>query len=159
MQIDRTYNVYLVGQISSDIQTFAWREEVETWLGSEKFKILNPCASQYAQRLLSQNSNIEEYKKKVYSNKEVPIIPHRDYNMVLLSDIGIANMNIITPEKPMIGSFFELAWYFLHPEKTVIGIAADRQKEFHCHHPFVTEAIKVWVKDNKEAVEVIKDMF
>jgi|WetSurSiteA1Bulk_404760.scaffolds.fasta_scaffold01663_2 hypothetical protein len=160
MKVDRTYNVYLVGQISSDVRTFSWREEIETWLGgNEKFKILNPCAFNYAQRLLTQNTNIEDYKKNVYSSKQVSIIPHRDYDMVLLSHIGIANMDIITPEKPMVGSFFELAWYFEHPEKTVIGISKDREKFFHCQSPFVTETIKVWVKDNLEAVAVIKDMF
>lgn len=159
MEVNRTYNVYLVGQISSNARTFEWREEVETWLRGDRFKILNPCAFQYALRLLSQNDNIEQYKKNVYSNKQVPIIPHRDYDMVLLSHIAIANLNIYSPEKPMVGSFFELAWYFQHPEKTVIGIADDREKYFHCKSPFVTEVVKVWVKDHLEAVEVVKDMF
>jgi nucleoside 2-deoxyribosyltransferase len=158
--LERTYNVYLVGQITANPSTFEWRIDVETFLRAERFKILNPCSFVFAEELLKKcNNDNSAFKMLAYINKKAPIIPHRDYNMVLLSDIAIANMNIITPEKPMLGSFFELAWYFAHPEKTVIGIASDRKNMFHCNHPFVTETVKVWVKNHIEATELIKEMF
>ncbi len=55
-------------------------------------------------------------------------------------------------EKPILGSFFELAWYYTMPEKTVIGIFdGDPNEAIQCKHPFVQEAVTTWVKTPKEA--------
>jgi hypothetical protein len=70
-------------------------------------------------------------------------------------------MNIYDSQKAIIGSYFELAWYHMHPEKTVIGVyTGDREKNgLHTRHPFVNQAVTTWVKSHREACELIKYYF
>jgi hypothetical protein len=77
---------------------------------------------------------------------------------VLESDIALVNMTQYDPDKPLLGSFFELAWYFTHPEKTVIGFADDLNS-YLCQHPFVQEAVNVWCGSVEEAVFMLQKYF
>ena len=67
-------------------------------------------------------------------------------------------MNQYDPDKPLLGSFFELAWYFAEPEKTVIGYADDLNS-YLCQHPFVQGAVSTWVNDVVDAVYLLKKYF
>jgi len=58
----------------------------------------------------------------------------------------------------LLGSFFELAWYFTMPEKTVIGFAEDLDS-YLCQHPFVQQAVTTWCHDEYEAAAILNQYF
>jgi hypothetical protein len=61
-------------------------------------------------------------------------------------------MNIYSPEKPMIGTLFEMAWAYDKPGTMIIGIFdGDPKENFICNHPFVSQSIQTWVQNEKEA--------
>lgn len=156
------FSIYLVGQITADPKTFEWRADIENaFKEDERFNIINPCDFPFAKSLLHKcNGDTAQFRMlEAYSDTRSNILPSRDYTFVLAADIIIANLNIITPEKPMLGSYFELAWAFSNPEKVVIGICYDKEKQFHCNHPFVSQTVHSWVKNHIEAIELVQEMF
>jgi len=147
--------IYLVGQISPTFsETYKWREEVKKYFSDyPNFRIIDPCGNAFNQKLRLSDNNIG-YIKKDGINVLVP----KDRNFVKRSSIAIANMNQYDPNKPLIGTFFELAWYYDSPEKTVIGFADD-MTNYLCQHPFVKSSITTWVKDHLRACDLILNYF
>ena len=72
--------------------------------------------------------------------------------------MAVVNMNHYDVNKPMLGSFFELGWYYTMPEKTVIGFAKDLN-DYQVQHPFVQQAVTVWCGDEYEAADIINGYF
>ena len=149
---------YLVGQISPKFSiTYEWREyvvnEMEMW--ADEIEFINPCANPFNQKVLKQERYAVTKHKRSFG---IDVLPHKDLTFVLESHIALVNMNQYDPDKPLLGSFFELAWYFLHPEKTVIGFADDLNS-YLCQHPFVQGAVSTWCQDETEAVYLIKKYF
>lgn len=151
---------YLVGQISPKFpETYKWREyvrdEMEMW--DEEIGFIDPCANPFNQKVLKE----KRYAVDTANHKRsfgIDVLPHKDYTFVLESDMAIVNMNQYDPDKPLLGSFFELAWYFAEPEKTVIAFA-ENQESYICQHPFVRGAVSVWVPDVVDAVYLLKKYF
>ena len=151
---------YLVGQISPKFQvTYDWRKYVINQMSEYDRQVgfIDPCANSFNKKLVQDG----EYAIKVALKERssgIDILPHKDYTFVLESDIAIVNMNQYDPNKPLLGSFFELAWYFAHPEKTVIAFADDLDS-YLCKHPFVQEAVSVWCNSVEEAVFLLHKYF
>jgi hypothetical protein len=149
---------YLVGQISPKFDiTYDWRKYVRDRMAEydNQIGIIDPCANSFNRNLVKE----KEYAVTLKTRSEgIDILPHKDYTFVLESDIAIANMNQYDPDKPLLGSFFELAWYFAHPEKTVIGFAEDTDS-YLCKHPFVQEAVNVWCNRVEEATFLLHKYF
>jgi len=148
--------VYLVGQISPKFEiTYQWRENVIERFKDVEIKFINPCANQFNKNVL---------KKKVYAvhargrQEGIDLLVPKDRTFVKRSSICIANMNQYDPNKPLLGSFFELAWYYDSPEKAVIGFASNLN-DYLCQHPFVQQAVNVWVNDEYEACDLIEKYF
>ncbi len=170
--------VYLVGQISIDKpETYRWRKEFRDYFyKSEVFSsqlgeytkisddywidIVDPCDTLFNKKVLAANNGDDPNRLKAYKTKGIKILPSKDRGIVRWSDIGVANMNVFDPEKPLIGSFFELAWYYDSPEKTVIGIYdGDPMETINGGHPFIQDTVNVWVKDHIEAAKLIEFFF
>lgn len=154
--------VYLVGQISPKfVETYEWRNRVINNMrpynegGQDRFKFINPCANGFNKDILRKGKYAIEGKNHEFG---MEVLPHKDLSFVMESDIAIANLNQYDPDKPLLGTFFELAWYSLHHEKTVIGFA-DNLTSYICKHPFVSQAVNVWVKDEIEACYVLERYF
>jgi hypothetical protein len=149
---------YLVGQISPKFMvTYDWREYViEQMTGmDDQIGIINPCANAFNKKLAEE----KEYAVTLRTRSTgIDILPHKDYTFVMESDIALVNMTQYDPDKPLLGSFFELAWYFTHPEKTVIGFAEDLN-DYMCQHPFVQQAVNVWCGSVEEAVFMLQKYF
>lgn len=151
---------YLVGQISPKFpETYDWRRYVRKEMRGcdEEIGFIDPCANPFNQKVLKQ----KRYAVDTTNQKRsfgIDVLPHKDYTFVLESDMAIVNMNQYDPDKPLLGSFFELAWYFAEPEKTVIGFADDLDS-YLCQHPFVQGAVSVWVNDVVDAVYLLKKYF
>lgn len=150
--------VYLVGQISPKFPiTYQWRQDVVEHfvLMGEEFKFINPCANGFNNDILKKGKYAIEGKNHEFG---MEVLPHKDLTFVLESDIAIVNLNQYDPDKPLLGSFFELAWYSLHYDKTVIAFA-DNLSSYICKHPFVGQAVSVFVKDAEEACYVLERYF
>lgn len=149
--------VYLVGQISPKFEiTYSWRQNViKRFEKIPKIGFINPCANKFNQDVL---------KKKVYAvhargrQAGIDLLVPKDRAFVDRSSIGLVNLNQYDPNKPLLGSFFELAWYFDSPQKAVIGFA-DNLNHYLCQHPFVQQAVDVWVNDEYEACDLIERYF
>lgn len=149
---------YLVGQISPKFKiTYDWREYVVKQMAGyeDQIGLINPCANAFNKKLVQDGEYAVTLKTR---STGIDILPHKDYTFVLESDIAIVNMTQYDPDKPLLGSFFELAWYFAHPEKTVIAFA-DNLDDYLCQHPFVQEAVSVWCDSVEEAVFMLQKYF
>lgn len=153
------YKVYLIGQITADPETYRWREQVEDYFNVRNLvEVINPCNSAFNQNaLISSDGDETGFSKKSFAENGVVLLPHRDKEFVKQSNVAFVNMNMYSPEKPIIGTFYELAWYFGSPEKMVIGIFdGDPIKDFQCYHPFVRETVQTWVKSPLEACQLLE---
>jgi len=149
---------YLVGQISPKFKvTYDWREYVIHQMSEYRDQIdfINPCANFFNKKLIEDGEYAVTLKTR---STGIDILPHKDYTFVLESDIALVNMTQYDPKKPLLGSFFELAWYFTHPEKTVIAFADDLDS-YICQHPFVQETVSVWCDNVEESVFMIQKYF
>ncbi len=149
---------YLVGQISPKYPiTYDWRKYVRDSMVdySNEIEFIDPCANPFNQKVLKKAQYAVTKEKRSFG---IDVLPHKDLQFVLESNIAIVNMNQYDPNKPLLGSFFELAWYFLHPEKTVIGFAQDLNS-YLCQHPFVQGAVSTWCSDEVDAVYLLKKYF
>lgn len=150
--------IYLVGQISPKFEeTYQWRRNIKNEFaeGYSNIQFIDPCANPFNEKMLKKKCYAVTKEKRSFG---IDVLPTKDYTFCKKSTMAVANMNQYDPDKPLLGSFFELAWYFTMPEKTVIGIAKDRT-EYICQHPFVTEAITTWVSDEFEAAYIINKYF
>lgn len=151
------YTIYLIGQISQHKETYDWRRRVQKYFENKpKVNIISPTDSPFNAGYMDDavNGNAEAVKA-IYKTKGIKILPAKDMNYVYTSNFAIANLNHYTPTKPILGTYFELAWYLANPEKVVIGIYdGDPMSAVHTSHPFVQAAVTAWVKEDKEACEL-----
>ena len=160
----RHHKIYLVGQISSNPQSYEWRKRLYEYLinmenyAKDYITLLDPCKNSMNLNLIKQNKNDEKsFTDRANDYNSMNILAALDAGYVKESTICFANMNHFTPSRPIIGSFFELAFYYHnYPDKPVIGIfEGDPTKDYQCNHPFVQAAIDVWVKNENEAMDLI----
>lgn len=155
------YTIYLIGQVSEHPETYAWRKEVQNYFAShKKVNIISPTSSPFNSNVFkeAQNKNITEngLPKNTYRTKGIKILPAKDMYYVHASNFAIANLNHYTPEKPILGTYFELAWYLANPDKAVVGIYnGDFMDNNQTQHPFVQAAVTAWVKNVTEACELV----
>jgi len=148
---------YLVGQISPKYPvTYGWRKQVENhFIGNDEMGFINPCSNPFNQKVLKKKEYAVTKEKRSFG---IDLLPSKDKTFVMRSNGAIVNMNQYDPDKPLIGSFFELAWYFDYPEKSVIGFADDLN-DYQCQHPFVQKAVTTWCKDVDEACYLLEKYF
>ena len=148
------YTLYLVGQIAPNPETYAWRDRVECYFAdNDMVQTINPCNKEFNRKALAKEDDFSKTLVQKYTNVLVP----QDRYYVKKANWIFANMNIYTESKPILGSFFELAWAFDQPWTTVVGIHEDFENAFQCNHPFVRMSVHTWVKDEMEACKVMKE--
>jgi nucleoside 2-deoxyribosyltransferase len=99
-------------------------------------------------------TDLEEFKKDAIK-KSQGILIVKDYQLVVRADIILVNLQIITADKPMIGTMFELAWAW-QLKKPVIAIVADN---WYSKHPFPFSTFSARVETLDEACDIIKYFF
>ncbi len=154
--------LYLVGQITANRETYIWRSWVSDYFkNDEQIEVIDPCNNKFSKEMLEiALSANTEFRAITTWNKYSNILTSRDLDSVLMSDIGLANLNIYDPEHPFIGSFFELCCYYMNPEKTVIGIFdGNPEEDSICCHPFIRQTVDVWTKNVRQACELIDSFF
>jgi hypothetical protein len=164
--------IYLIGQISVDKDiTYQWRRDVRDFFKDKfnlfepqmhnNFEIIDPCDNEWNKAVKEQNGDHKDPQRlKIYKSKGIGLIVPKDHSYVLRSTGCIANMNQYDKDKPVIGTMFELAWYYQNPEKCVIGVFnGDPENDLHCNHPFVKETVDVWCRHHMEAAQLLSDYY
>jgi len=148
---------YLVGQISPKFEvTYEWRHLIEEhFKGNFEIDFINPCRNPFNKKVLEKKAYAVTKDKRSFG---IDLLPSKDYTFVNRSNGAIVNMNQYDPDKPLLGSYFELAWYFTQPEKSVIGFADDLD-DYQCQHPFVQQAVTTWCRDAEEAAYLLEKYF
>lgn len=148
---------YLVGQISPKFpESYLWRAWMELQFADEpEINFINPCANQFNKKVLEKKKYAVTKEKRSFG---IDVLPPKDRSFVARSNGCIVNLNEYDPDKVLLGSFFELAWYFDSPEKTVIGYADDLNS-YICQHPFVQKTVHCWCKDQEESAYVLQKYF
>ena len=147
--------IYLVGQISPKFpETYQWRKDAKKKLSHMDLKIIDPCDNIFNKTLLT------EKKYAISEDREfgLDVLVPKDLTFVLQSDIAIVNLNQYDPSKELIGSYCELSWLYLNPQKTVIAYA-DNLNSYNCQHPFVQQAVHTWCKNLDEVCYIIEKYF
>lgn len=151
------YTIYLVGQICANEETSNWRQRVRRRLNKSDYggiQIIDPFNTEMGINILRKTKGDEKEFTKYAVATNAPLILPKDRNYVRLADFIFADLNIYSEEKPIIGSYFELAWAYDQPYTSVIGIYnGDPQETFHCKHPMVFGAVNIWVKNDEEACD------
>jgi len=149
--------IYLVGQISPKFEiTYQWRRSIiEQFSEIPEIQFIDPCANPFNQKVLKEKEYAVSEKRRVNA---IDVLPAKDYTFCKRSSMAVVNMNHYDPAKPMLGSFFELGWYFTMPEKTVIGFA-DNLNDYQVQHPFVQQVVTTWCRDEFEAAAIIEKYF
>jgi hypothetical protein len=148
--------VYLVGQISSkEPESYLWRQRVTRELVG-LVNIIDPCMTEFNESIKGSGIDPQKY---IALTDGIDIIVPKDRLAVAKSTICVANMTQYDKTKPLIGSCFELAWYYDSPEKTVIGIYNGDKDNLLYRHPFIQASVNTWVTDEFEAAELIRDYF
>ena len=160
---------YLIGQITKDKRTYDWRYNVRKHFDflrdvdkvQHKIKFFDPCDNMYSHEVLNNSKSVKEFREYVKNTPQFSkILPVRDMEYVFSSDGAICNLTPFTPDKPFIGTFYELSWYMTTPEKTVIGVyPGDYTQDLTCMHPFVQKSITTWVESTEEACELVQRLF
>jgi hypothetical protein len=149
--------IYLVGQISpKDPESYMWRSDVkEHFKENDQIYIIDPCSNPFNQKTLAKQKYAVTKEKRSFG---IDLLVPKDRSFVARSDIGLVNMNHFDPEKCLLGSFFELAWYYDSPEKAVIAWADDLNS-YQCQHPFVQMSVTTWCRDVAEACYLVEKYF
>jgi len=149
--------IYLVGQISPKYEiTYQWRKNLEEqFKDTEVIKFINPCSNSFNKKVLEEKEYAVSKDRRINA---IDVLPPKDYTFCKRSSMAVVNMNHYDLNKPMLGSFFELGWYYTMPEKTVIGFAKDLN-DYQIQHPFVQQAVTTWCHDEYEAAYIIEKYF
>jgi len=153
--------IYLIGSISVDkLVTYEWRKFVREYFKHDSyFEIIDPCDNEWNLGILSK-AGADPERLEVYRDKGVQLIVPKDKTYVRKSTMAIADLNQYDPNKPLLGTIFELAWYHDEPEKTVIGVYdGDPMDSIWAGHPFVQDTVRVWVKTHEQACELVEAYF
>ncbi len=165
--------IYLIGQISSTApESYEWRKRVREYfspeglgykLGEDKIyykqmevNIIDPCHNAFNRSVKSGVTS----REKVYETAGVDLIVPKDRMAVKRSSICFANFHRYDPNKALIGTMFELAWYADSPAKAVIGIFdGDHMDDEYCRHPFIRSSVHAWVKTEIDACNIVERYF
>ncbi len=149
--------IYLVGQISPKFEvTYQWRMNLELeFEGRQDIQLINPCANPFNKKVLEEKEYAVSETRRVDA---IDVLPPKDYTYCKRSSMAIVNMNHYDTAKPMLGSFFELGWYYTMPEKSIIGFADDLN-DYQVQHPFVQQAVTTWCNDEYEAAAIVEQYF
>jgi hypothetical protein len=149
--------IYLVGQISPKFEeSYQWRTNIIKKLKhKENITIIDPCANSFNQNVLEEKRYAITEKNREFG---IDVLPSKDLTYILNSTIAIVNLNQYDPDKELLGSYYEMAWLYLHPEKTVIAFADDLNS-YNCKHPFVKQTVDTWCKNEDETCYIVEQYF
>jgi len=185
MITSKKHYTYLAGNISDDPRTYEWRIDFHREVSKrprldQSLCVLDPTANKFNQiikpgqkgkkDLSSINMSFDkggdftgEEKEMLFEKalKARPgVLPKKDYGMIKICTVVIANLMYVHPQKPMIGTVFELDFcrMLMIPVVAIVD-EEDPMCKLYSRHPFMNECISERVETVVEAVELIDDYF
>ena len=145
--------IYLAGNISDDPETYEWRERFRQIIEGDYFVCMDPCDNPFNQ----------DHKEEINILRHDPsdhlgILMPKDYHMVKIASIFVANLELWTTEKPMIGTIVEHSWAYYDFKMPIIQIIGDGSSPY-ARHQWLRQMASARVPDEKEAAEVIRYFF
>lgn len=146
--------IYLAGNISPDPETYKWRQDATDILlhSSKRIRVIDPTACIFNRELRKHSKDMPELIAYVKEHPEdMGVLAPKDYHFVLQSDIIFANLSLIHPEKPLIGTTAELAWAWDYHKPVIAVSGAD----WYCMEPFIQKFVSSWVTSVSAGCELI----
>jgi hypothetical protein len=125
------------------------------FIDEPEINFINPCKNNFNKKVLEKRAYAVTKEKRSFG---IDVLPPKDRSFVARSSGCVVNLNQYDPDKVLLGSYFELAWYFDSPSKTVIGFADDLNS-YLCQHPFVQKTVHCWCQNKEEAAYVLQKYF
>lgn len=162
----RSY-IYLAGNISRDDRTYLWREQFTELMRKDVEEgdvvIVDPCANKFNQGIRQFGSSGAEFVHEARKRSQ-KILRSKDYQLIKMCNLMVANLYLVDPEKPLIGTVQELDWadkIFYIPVIGIVGRPEDRipLSEIYINHPWLDECCSAKVETVEEAAELVKTFF
>lgn len=157
--------VYLAGNISQDTRTYKWREDVEFLTREErlyhKIVIVNPCGNKFDQNMKDVDGGSLEFIKEAKKRSQ-HLLRAKDYKMINICNVMIVNLELTSPERPLIGTVQELCWahdVFGIPVIAIVGTEESQTNNPYVQHPWIDECCSAKVQTVEEAVDMLKMFF
>lgn len=164
MKTQKEHVIYLAGQISDKaVETYKWRkrfikefkynlETIEYRKWYTNITIIDPCDTEFGKA--QDKSNYNKVGRQAF--------PALDYDSVKRSTIIVFNIHQYDQSIPLIGTFFEMSWAFTMADVIKIGIFDSAkfcmESDYYIHHhPFVEQTMTLWVNDEIEAANIVKN--
>ena len=150
--------IYLAGNISQDDRTYEWREKFTELMSDEPdVVIVNPCRNRFNQSMRKFGSNGMEFLLEAVSRAQGVLKP-KDYQMISMCNLMVANLELVTPDKPLIGTIFELDWAKTIFHMPVIAITGGVTNAY-TKHSWISDCCSAKVDTVEQAVKMVKDFF
>jgi len=140
--------VYLAGLISTDHpESLEWRIRAGKELRRD-FRVLTPMRDKHDLQETTNDGGLTSLRWPASA------IIHRDYQDVIQSDVILAHLELFGSPRPLIGTIFELAWAW-QARIPIVGIA-HLGNTLMRRHPFVSQAVTVYVPDLETAYSYVR---
>ncbi len=153
--------VYLAGNISQNIDTYLWRENIERLLKKErlyrKVVVVNPCANEFNQGMKSATKTGLEFIKEAKKRSQ-HLLRAKDYQLIRMCNLMVVDLVTGSDEKPLIGTLHELCWAKDVFKIPVISITHNEVTPYTTH-PWIDECCSAKVETVEEAADMIKTFF
>lgn len=153
--------VYLAGNISDDVRTYEWREQftslVSDIIRQGRLKVVDPCANPFNQSLKNSDECGLDFVREAVRRSQ-RILRAKDYQLVKMCNLMVANLGLFSLEKPMIGTVQELAWARDILYIPVIGITLGKECVY-TNHPWIDECCSAKVETVVDAANMVKEFF
>lgn len=154
----KRHYIYLAGNISEDNRTYEWREDfVELMKDVPNVVVVNPCANKFNQGMKNATDSGLAFTKEAKKRSQ-KILRAKDYQLVKMCSVIVVNLELVSVEKPLIGTVQELCWardIFYLPVLAICG----KEPNIYTEHPWVDECCSAKTSSIEEAVDLIKTFF
>lgn len=159
--------LYLAGHITGELgtpdvnPTFTWRAEIRDYYkDSNSIRIIDPTFVNWDAQFCKDNPE-DNMRAKSYRKATASILLNKSYAAVKRTDVMLLNMNMFGSKSTPQGTLMEAAWGWTFPHITKIGIYNEGAvtKSDICNHPFLKNIVNVWVKNAKQACQVVDSLF
>jgi len=145
--------IYLAGLISTEYpESLIWRGAAKRLLldladeHGKDVNVLDPLRGKGDLSRTSKDGGVTA--DAVFTPGDIIL---RDFHDVLISDIILVNLNDFGSPRPMVGTFYELAWAWDH-KKLVVAVGGNKLMRTH---PFVVQSVTHYFDTAEEACRFI----
>ncbi|MHC4332493.1 MAG: nucleoside 2-deoxyribosyltransferase [Planctomycetota bacterium] len=141
--------VYLAGLISTVYpESLEWRKRLTPLLQDAGFEVRNPL---FGKQNLDKETTDGGITSTTATAKD---ITQRDRRDVRECHVMLTHLELFGSKRPLLGTIAELAWCY--DQRTPVVAIAKEDNYLVRNHPFMTEFVSHFVKDEGEAVEFLR---